>query len=177
MAADEYFLKIMGIDGESQDTRHKGEIALDAWSFGGTAEGVVGGTVGGKPSGPTRPGAASGRFNAQDFQFTAKVSKASPKLFEACATGTRLRDVTLFARRAGTEQQDYLRIRLSDVLISSYQLSGSSGSGDVPLDQVSCAYAKIEIEYKEQRPDGSLGGPVSAIFDLSKTRPTRKRGR
>jgi type VI secretion system Hcp family effector len=97
---------------------------LDAWSFGGTAEEVVGGTVGRKPSGPTRPGVVSGRFNAQDFQFTAKVSKASPKLFEACATDTLLRDVILFARKAGTEQQDYLRIRLSDVVISSYQQSG-----------------------------------------------------
>lgn len=102
--ADDYFLKIDGIEGESQDARHKGEIELDAWSFGGTAEEVVGGTVGRKPSGPTRPGAASGRFTAQDFQFTAKVSKASPKLFEACATGALMKDLTLFARKAGTEQ-------------------------------------------------------------------------
>lgn len=171
--ADDYFLKIMGIEGESQDARHKDEIKLDAWSFGGTAD-MAGGMVGGKPSGPARPGAASGRFTAQDFQFAAKVSKASPKLFEACATGTLLRDVTLFARKAGTEQQDYLRIRLSDVLISSYQQSGSSGSGDVPLDQVSCSFARIEIEYKEQRPDGSLGGSVTAMFDVGKIKPSRK---
>jgi type VI protein secretion system component Hcp len=35
-----------------------------------------------------------------------------------------MKDVTLFARKAGTEQQDYLKIRLSDVVISSYQQSG-----------------------------------------------------
>jgi type VI secretion system secreted protein Hcp len=175
--ADDYILKIDGIDGESTDARHRGAITLDAWSFGGAAEGVVGGTIGGKPSGPTRPGVASGRFTAQDFQFTAKVSKASPKLFEACATGTRLRDVTLFARKAGTEQQDYLRIRLSDVVISSYQQSGSSEAGDAPVEQVSCSFARIEIEYRAINPDGSLGGPVTAMFDLSKNRPTRKKGR
>ena len=69
MAADDYFLKISGIEGESTDARHKGEIALDAWSFGGTAGGTVSGTV--------RPG-VDGRvkFTAQDFQFTANVSKA-----------------------------------------------------------------------------------------------------
>ena len=175
--ADDFFLKIMGIEGESQDARHKGEITLDTWSFGGSAEEMVGGMVGGKPSGPTRPGVVNGRFNAQDFQFTAKVSKASPKLFEACTTGMRLRDVILFARRAGTEQQDYLRIRLSDVLVASYQLSGSSGTGDVPVDQVSCSFARIEIEYKEQRLDGSLGGSVTAMVDLNKNRPTRKKSR
>jgi type VI secretion system secreted protein Hcp len=169
--ADDYFLKIMGIEGESQEARHKDEITLDAWSFGGTTDITVGGTVGGKPSGPARPSVASGRFTAQGFQFTAKVSKASPKLFEACATGMLLRDVTLFARKAGAEQQDYLRIRLSDVLISSYQQSGASGAEAVPVDQVSCTYAKIEIEYKEQRPDGSLGNPVKAVFDVKAKRP------
>lgn len=171
--ADDYFLKIDGIEGESQDARHRGEIVLDAWSFGGTAEGMVGG----KPSGSPRPGVASGRFDAQDFEFTAKVSKASPKLFEACATGARLREAAMSARKAGAEQQDYLRIRLSDVVIASYQQGGSSASGDVPVDQVSCSFARIEIEYKEQRPDGSLGGSVSVMFDLRKKTPSRKRGR
>ena len=89
----------------------------------------------------------------------------------------RLRDVTLFARKAGTEQQDYLRIRLSDVLVSSYQQSGSSGAEAISVDQVACSFARIEIEYKEQRPDGSLGSPVTGMFDLNKTRPTRKKSR
>lgn len=171
--AGDYFLKIDGIEGESQDARYKGAIELDSWSFGGMA----GGTVAGKPSGPVRPGAVGGRFDAQDFQFTAKISKASPRLFEACVTGARLRDVTLFARKAGDEQRDYLRIRLTDVVISSYQQVGSSGSGDVPLEQVSCGYAKIEIEYREQRPDGTLGGPITVMFDLTRTRSARKKSR
>ncbi|UVT18907.1 MAG: type VI secretion system tube protein Hcp [Nitrospira sp.] len=170
--ADDYFLKIDGIEGESTDARHKGEIALDAWSFGGTA-----GSVEGKPSGPTRPGIASGRFNAQDFQFTAKASKASPKLFEACATGMRLRDVTLFARKAGDEKQEYLRIRLTDVVISSYQQGGSSGVSDAPVEQVACNFARIEIEYKEQSPDGSLGGSVTAMVDVRRIKSTRAKSR
>ncbi len=175
--ADDYFIKIDRIEGESQDARHRGEIILDAWSFGGTAEGMVGGKPGGAVPGPVRPGVASGRFSAQDFQFTAKVSKASPKLFEACVTGARLREAAMSARKAGAEQQDYLRIKLSDVVISSYQQGGSSASGEVPVDQVSCSFARIEIEYKKQRPDGSLGGSVSVMFDLRKKAPSRKRGR
>lgn len=173
----DYFLKIDGVEGESQDARHKGAITLDAWSFGGTAEGVVGGTVGGKPSGPARPGIAGGRFDVQDFQLTAKISKASPMLFQACATAKQLPRGIMTGRKAGDNPQDYLKITLSDVLIASYQQSGSNGSGDVPIDQVSCNFARIEIEYKERRPDGSLGGPVTAMFDLSKNRPTRKKRR
>ncbi|MBX3329913.1 MAG: type VI secretion system tube protein Hcp [Nitrospira sp.] len=170
--ADDYFLKIDGIEGESQDARHKGEIALDAWSFGGAAEE----TVGGKLSGLARPGVASGRFNAQDFQFMAKISKASPMLFQACATAKHLPRVTMTGRKAGDNPQDYLKITLSEVLITSYQQSGAGGTGTVPVDQVSCNFARIDIEYRGINPDGSLGSPVSASFDLKK-KPGLSRGR
>jgi type VI secretion system secreted protein Hcp len=171
--ANDYFLKIDGIEGESQDARHKGEIELGAWSFGGTAEE----TVGGKPSGPARPSAGGvGRFNAQDFQFTAKVSKASPMLFQACATAKHLPRVTMTGRKAGDNPQDYLKITLSDVLIASYQQSGASGAEAVPIDQVSCNFARIDIEYRAINPDGSLSSPVTASFDLKK-KPGLSRGR
>lgn len=170
--ADDYFLKIDGIEGESQDARHKGEIELDAWSFGGAAEE----TVEGKPSAPVRPGVASGRFNAQDFQFTVKISKASPMLFQACATAKHLPRVTMTGRKAGDNPQDYLKITLSDVLIVSYQQSGAGGTGMVPIDQVLCNFSRIDIEYRAMNPDGSLGGPVTASFDLKK-KPGLSRGR
>jgi type VI secretion system secreted protein Hcp len=34
------------------------------------------------------------------------------------------------------------------------------------MDQVSLNYSKIEFEYKEQKPDGSLGGAIKAGYDL-----------
>ncbi|MDH4080881.1 MAG: type VI secretion system tube protein Hcp [Nitrospira sp.] len=159
--ADEYFLEIDGIEGESHDARHQDEIELDGWSFGGAASGSF--QAGG--------GAGAGKFNAQDFQFTAKVSKASPLLFQACATGKHLPRATLTARKAGANPQDYLKITQTDVLIASYQQSGSSGSDAPPRDQVSLTYAKIELEYKPMNPDGSLGGSVKAGFDLKTNRP------
>jgi type VI secretion system secreted protein Hcp len=82
-----------------------------------------------------------------------------------------MKDVTLFARKAGTEQQDYLKIRLSDVVISSYEQSGSSGTGDAPVEQVSCSFTRIEMEYRPMNAGGSLGNPVKAGFDLKAKRP------
>jgi hypothetical protein len=35
-AAVDYFLKIDGVDGESTDDKHKGEIQLESYSFGRT---------------------------------------------------------------------------------------------------------------------------------------------
>lgn len=147
MAQVDYFLKITGVEGESTDGKHKGEIDVESWSYGATG------------------GGAAGKVAMHDFHFVMKVSKASPKIFQACATGEHLKDATLVARKAGKEQQEYLKIKLTDVLVSSYQEGGSGGANIVPVDQVSFNFAKIEIEYKEQKADGSLGGAVKGGYD------------
>ncbi len=154
--AGDYFLKVDGIEGESQDERHRGEIELESWSFGGAQAGAGQEDFSGR--------ARMGKFNAQPFQFTAKVSKASPRLFLACTTGQHPKNATVFARKAGANQQDYMTIRLMDILVASYQQSGTSET-DTPTDQVSLTYTKIDIEYKEQRLDGTLGSSVTGGFD------------
>jgi type VI secretion system secreted protein Hcp len=156
MAAVDYFLKIAGIEGESNDLKHKGDIQLDSWSFGGTQTGGEHFAGGG----------GMGKFSAQDFHFTMKLSKASPKLFQVCATGERLKDATLVARKTGEGQQEYYRITFSECLVSSYRQGGAVGSDLIPTDQASLSFGKIEIEYTEQKPDGSLGGVVKGGYDL-----------
>jgi type VI secretion system secreted protein Hcp len=102
----------------------------------------------------------------QDFHFVMKINKASPKLMLACATGEHIKEATLTCRKAGKEQQEFLKIKFEDLLVSSYQ-TGGSGHGDiVPTDQISLNYSKIHFEYKEQKPDGTLGGAVKAGYDL-----------
>lgn len=80
--ADDYFLRIPGIEGESTDEKHKGEIEVLSWTWGETnpSSAVPGGGGGG----------GAGRVQMQDLQFTTRVSKAGPKLFLACAAGERL---------------------------------------------------------------------------------------
>jgi|APDOM4702015191_1054821.scaffolds.fasta_scaffold96288_3 type VI secretion system secreted protein Hcp len=68
-------------------------------------------------------------------------------------------------RRAGRDLQEYLEITLTNVLIASYQQSGANGT-DVPTDQVSLSCTKIQIEYREIKQDGSLGGPVTGGSDV-----------
>ena len=156
MAAVDYFLKIDGIDGESQDAKHKGEIDLESWSIGASQTGTH--SAGG--------GGGAGKVSFQDFHFVMKVNKSSPKLMLACASGEHIKKAVLTCRKAGKEQQEFLKITLSDVLVSSYQ-TGGSGHGDVvPTEQISINFTKIEQEYKEQKPDGSLGGAVTAGWDV-----------
>lgn len=156
MAAVDYFLKLDGIKGESKDDKHKDEIDLESWSWGETNSGSH--AAGG--------GGGAGKVVMQDFHFTMKINKATPELMLACATGKHIKEATLTCRKAGTEQQEFLKIKFSDMLVSSYQTGGSSGGDVIPTEQVSLNFSKIEYEYKPQKPDGTLDGPVKAGYDL-----------
>lgn len=153
----DYFLKIDGIEGESTDNRHKGEIEILSWSWGESNTGVMSHAA---------TGGGAGKVSMQDFHFTAVMSKASPSLFLKCATGEHIKQAVLTARKAGGDQQDYLKITLTDVLISSYQIGGSNGDGGIPIDQFSLNFAKIEFEYRPQKADGGLDAPIKAGYDL-----------
>ena len=157
MAQVDYFLKIDGVEGESTDDKHKGEIEVESWSIGGANAGSFNSGGGG----------GTGKVQMQDFHFVKKVDKSSAKLFVSCATGEHLKTATLVCRKAGKDQQEFLTIVLSPVLVSSYNTGGSAGSDVIPMDQVSMNYGKIEFKYKEQKPDGSLGGEVIGGWDVT----------
>jgi type VI secretion system secreted protein Hcp len=156
MAAVDFFLKIEGVEGESTDDKHKKEIDLESWSWGEHQSGTHAGGGGG----------GAGKVNMQDFSFTKKIDKSSPVLFLRCAAGTHIKEALLTCRKAGGEQQEYMQIKMSDLLVSSYQVTGSSGGGIIPMEQISLNFAKIEYEYKPQKADGSLDAAAKAGWDL-----------
>lgn len=155
MAAVDYFLKIEGVDGESHDSKHKNELDIESWSFGETNSGT--GHAGG--------GHGAGKVVMQDMHFVTKYQKSSPKLMLICANGEHIKKATLTCRRAGKEQQEYLKITLTDVLVSSYQTGGSAHGDVVPTDQFSLNFAKIEFEYKPQKQDGTLDSAIKAGYN------------
>jgi len=155
MAVVDYFLKIDGIQGESTDAKHKNEIDLESWSWGETNSGTHAGGGGG----------GAGKVTMRDFHFTMRINKASPKLFLACAGGDHIKVANLVCRKAGKQQQEYLKIKFSDLLISTYETGGSTGEV-VPVDQISFNFSKIEITYSAQKPDGTLEAPVIAYWSV-----------
>ncbi|HKY51360.1 MAG TPA: type VI secretion system tube protein Hcp [Candidatus Limnocylindria bacterium] len=155
MAVD-VFLKIEGIKGESSDDKHKDEIEIESYSWGLSQSGSFGAGGGG----------GAGKVQFQDLNLSKRVGTSSPELFLGCATGKHYPTAVLTARKAGEAKQDFLVIKLNDVLVTSYQTSGASG-GD-PTDSFSLNFARIEYEVKEQRADGSLGGGSIGGWDIKK---------
>ena len=86
-------------------------------------------------------------------------------ILRACATGEHIQEATITVRKAGKGQQEYLVIKMTDVLVTSVSLSVSA-EGDATVESVALAFAKVDLEYKPQKPDGSLDAGVHFTYDL-----------
>lgn len=154
MAVD-YFLKVDGIPGESVDAKHKGEIDVLGFDWGVSRPGAA--TTGG--------GAASGKADFEDLAVAARTSRASPLLWQACATGQHLKSAVLTCRRAGGKAPvEFLKITLTDVTVTFYEVSGADEEG--PVDQFGLGYAKIETAYAPVDATGKSQPPAKAGWDL-----------
>jgi len=151
--ASDIFAKIGDIKGESVDSKHKDEIELLSWSWG------VSRSASGSGS-----GAGTGKAHFNDLSFTHKIDKASPLLLKACATGQHLKEATITRRKAGKGQQEFLVIKMNDVLVTSVADSDDSGGG--LMESVTLAFAKVDLEYRPQKPDGSLDAGLHFKYDL-----------
>jgi type VI secretion system secreted protein Hcp len=156
MAVDS-FLKIDGIEGESKDSKHANEIELLSWSWGVSQTGTMAANQGG----------GAGKANFQDLSWTHNVDKASHKLLLACATGQHIPSASLVVRKAGGDQQDYILIKLTDILVSNVSTSAAS---EIPTEQVSFNYSKVEFEYKTQDEKGKLGAANKMGYSLKENK-------
>jgi type VI secretion system secreted protein Hcp len=141
--AFDVFLKLEGIEGESQDAKHKGEIQLESFSWGASNAGTAGtGDKGG------------GQISFQDFSFTSKVGTQSSQLFTALVRSRNIPTGTLTVNN-GKEVETV--IVLSDVLVSSYKEDASlpavqcdrddqNNQSKAPTESVSLNFAKIEFK-------------------------------
>jgi type VI secretion system secreted protein Hcp len=148
------FARIGTIKGESRDARHQDEIEVLSWAWGLSQSGAV-----------AHGGAGAGKVSFHDLTFTHHVDKASPSLMNACATGTHVKDATVTVRKAAKAQQDYLVITMNDVLVTSVS-TNVTVEGDVTIESIGLTFAKVDLEYKPQKPDGSLDAGVHFTYDL-----------
>lgn len=156
-SSSEFFLKLDGVEGESRDKDFARQIEVLSWSFGtsSSVDPIL-----------TSGGAAPGKSKPTQLTFVARTSKASPKLFQLVATGKRVKQGVLTARRMGAEPVAYLEVTLQDVRVTSYQVAPGEVDGH-PLDVVQVEYARLIHSHRTQSPDGSLGPAVTFGFDFA----------
>jgi type VI secretion system secreted protein Hcp len=160
MATDIY-LKLDGVEGESQKDGHTKEIELVSWSWGGGNSGSFAHGSGG----------GTGKYSTNDINFQAYVSKASPKLFQACTKGTHIDKGVLSLRKSGgdTKPYDFFKLTFEHCLVSSHSHGGSGGGEDMFMESFALNFSKVTFEYFVQDPSkGTVSSTGAISYDLAK---------
>ncbi len=165
--ANDLFLKIDGVKGESTDSKHKDEIELLSFEHSVTNQSKVG-------SGTTGSGAGKPVFGA--LNLVARTNLSSPTLFQVAATGDHFKKAVLTVRKAGKGQQEYHTIELGEVYVSSFSngyLPVNGKEGEVEhVDRIGLTYKTIKLTYKPQGADGTMGAPAIGQFNLGNNTAT-----
>ncbi len=153
--ASDIFAKLGDIKGESTDDKHKDEIEVLSYSWG----------VHSAPPMPVGGGSGTGKATFHDLSIVHHIDKATPQLLQACATGLRLKEATITQRKAGKGQLEYLVIKMNDVIITS--VLPSSETAQPSSETVGLAFAKVDLEYRAQKSDGSLDPGIHFKYDIA----------
>lgn len=128
------YLKLEGIDGESTDADHEGEINVLSLSWEASIRATS--TLAGR-------GPGKARVSVQDISFTKYVDKASPELRRFAASGEPIPEAVFILRTTCGDEQKLYEIEMKPIYITSYQTGGSSSQ--VPTESISFNYSEIAL--------------------------------
>ena len=160
-ANEEFFLKIPGINGESQTQGYPGWIQIDSFT-----ESFVNSTA---SRGGTGAGGGRDRTSCQDLHLSKTLDKTSAELAMAVATGHTYSPVLLAAVRiSGDRPVEFLRFTLTNVVISSVAFAGDTGTS-ARIETLVLRPTRVEVQYTPQNADGSVGTTITATVDCAST--------
>ncbi len=157
-SADDTFLRIDGIDGESKDDVHFGEIEVLAWHWDYTISEDAG-----------RSGRGGKATICEPISFVHYFDKASVGIALAGFTRSFIPEALLAVRKSGEEPLEYLTITLTDATVIS-QTMGGEESENLLIEQFALSFEKIKLEYAEQLPDGSGDASIQFAWDCEANR-------
>ncbi len=155
----DFFIKIDGIAGESKDSKHTGQIDVLSWGY----------AVSQSSSMHTGGGGGVGKANFSELFFTHYVDKSTPNLMQYSASGKHIGSVELSCCKVGDGSQEYMKVTLTDVLVTHVRPVGATNSPRV-VEEVGISYAKIKVEVKEQNSDGSMGAATTGNWDVKQNK-------
>lgn len=151
------YMQVEGIQGSVTENGHKSWIEIDTFHF-GCGRGISN----------RSPGHISDReastVSISEISISKEMDETSPSLFALACVGTG-KTVKIDCSRTGDKPQIFASYELSNVLVSAYSVD--AGGGSVPREKISLNFEKIQFEYFPVSPDGTLGSPSIATYDLS----------
>jgi type VI secretion system secreted protein Hcp len=129
----EVFLKLDGVRGGSQNTRHLGSIEVAAFTWGDGRSGSGGGP---------------GKAHISDLIVTKAVDAATPVLRVASNSGQYFRNAELTVEEFAYSGHRVKTVvwKMADILIDSITSSGHSRAGESVMEAVKLNFANYRIE-------------------------------
>ncbi len=139
------------------DSAHPDEIEITAFSWGES----IGSTVI-----PSRSGMGASLVSMRDFQFQARFSRASPRLFHACASGKYISHAVLSVQTSSPESPiDYITWRFEELIITSFDTTAAPFDS-MPVDEFSISFGRIRVVYRRIGPDGNVVEAITVGWNL-----------
>lgn len=156
------FMKIEGVEGESQDEKHKDWIDISSVQYGTTRTIPAAGTP-----------RAGGAVTFEDIQVTKWIDKSSPDLMLSVCRGKVFPkvEIEMVDRSATSGTNTYLKYELTDVIVTGVKPTAPASDGQpMPSESVSLNFTKIEFKYQKiDAASGATNVETSAICDLNPT--------
>jgi type VI secretion system secreted protein Hcp len=153
--AQDIFLKLSGIQGETKDATHPDEIEVLTWEWSVSQESDT----------HCGSGGGVGKCTVDDLTFEHYVDCASPNLMKHCLTGRPIESAVLIVRKAGGIPLEYLKISMEQVLITRVSPTANYNMR-APREEISLSFARVKQEYVVQNAQGGGRGTVSVGYDI-----------
>ncbi len=156
--AIEIFLKLDGIDGESQKSGAEGLIEIFSFSNGASnPSSVAFGT-----------GSGAGKVDLSSLSLQKQLDVSSPKLFLNCCAGNHIATGQMIVREStgGDTTQTYYIYDMTEVFVDSISWGGAA-SGGKPSESLSLSAKSLQITYYPQDATGKLGNKIVAGWNVT----------
>lgn len=161
------YLQVDSVKGEAKDEQHKDWIDVQhfCWQIVQPTENSVGG------------GGGIGKAVVRQLEVLARIDKAMPTMMKKCVEGTHLPAVTLGLRKAAESSEDYLLIKMQDVMLSAVEIAPHIGTGAVEGNAVASGAMAVLYRFSpsvvgvtcgEQLNTGALSAKVEFGWDVKK---------
>ena len=157
--ADDIFLKLLDVQGDSTDASHPGEIIVTSYSQ------SVSNTV------TDIGGSGIGKATCGDIIVTKPIDRSSPGLIMKVLTGAVIPSGTLSFRRANAKSVDYYTVALIGVSVLAVEQTNTAANASGVLELVKLKARAFRLSYIPQLPNGQPGAVQTFGFDcLNNTR-------
>ena len=155
-----FYMQIDGIDGESEAKSYEKQIEIFSWGHGFS-----------QPTSSVRAssGATVEKAHHGDLSISKNIDAATDGILKSVWTGAMIANVTITCLRSDGNADNapiaYLVVKMEEVIISSYSISG--GGGALPAENITFNYGKVTYTYNQQKKaDSTTGGNKAITADL-----------